>query len=362
MTLDTAAVLALGGGFQAYFRQKSDMSIYEWPMDVMAEVAAFCRARQPYCHKAQSVPQAAMLFSGESVYRNGATISRAFGPWGDHGGGLLTPARGCLQAVLDLQYSVDVLLESYLAERVDSYPLVIIPEWNILNEALKMRLLAYVKDGGNLLLIGPDAADLFAAEMDITWVKDKAKESRFLESDGFFANVNTECRMAKLGVNAKSWGMLYGDFDVTEDNIPAASITAYGKGKIAATYFNLGQLYVKSYTFAYRTFLGKLMDHLFPEPKVTVSGSPYVEVAINMLNEKLMVNLINTSGPHADKTVRAFDTITPVGPLEVVIRTGKKPKSVMLQPAGVKLDYTYRNAQVTVNIPKLIIHDVIVLD
>ena len=43
---EAAVVLALGGGFQAYFQQKRDGSIHDERMPVMGEVAKFCRARQ----------------------------------------------------------------------------------------------------------------------------------------------------------------------------------------------------------------------------------------------------------------------------------------------------------------------------
>ena len=49
---EAALVLAQGGGFQAYFKQKRDGSIYDWHMALMGATAEFCRARQPVCHRA----------------------------------------------------------------------------------------------------------------------------------------------------------------------------------------------------------------------------------------------------------------------------------------------------------------------
>ena len=66
---EAAVVLALGGGFQAYYKQKRDGSIYDEQMPVMAEVAKFCRARQAICHHAEMVPQVALLFSTAAHYR-----------------------------------------------------------------------------------------------------------------------------------------------------------------------------------------------------------------------------------------------------------------------------------------------------
>ncbi len=58
---EAAIVLALGGGFQAYFKQKRDGSIFPWQMKLMAETGAFCRAREAVCHKAEPVPQVALF-------------------------------------------------------------------------------------------------------------------------------------------------------------------------------------------------------------------------------------------------------------------------------------------------------------
>ena len=52
---EAAVVVALGGGFQAYFQQKRDGSIFSERMPVMAEVAKFCRARQALCHRSEAV-------------------------------------------------------------------------------------------------------------------------------------------------------------------------------------------------------------------------------------------------------------------------------------------------------------------
>jgi len=56
---EAAVVMALGGGFQMYFPQRRDGSVREWQYPIMAEVASFCRARQPFCHQATPIPRSA---------------------------------------------------------------------------------------------------------------------------------------------------------------------------------------------------------------------------------------------------------------------------------------------------------------
>ncbi|HYW78209.1 MAG TPA: hypothetical protein VE890_01485, partial [Thermoguttaceae bacterium] len=67
---EAAVVLALGGGYQAYFKQDRDGAIRDpAEMDVMAQVARFCRDRQAFCHRSIAVPQIALLYSTAGHYR-----------------------------------------------------------------------------------------------------------------------------------------------------------------------------------------------------------------------------------------------------------------------------------------------------
>ena len=124
----------------------------------MAEVAKFCRARQALCHRAVQVPQVAILFSTAAHYRkSNGLFSRD-----------LARINGALQALLEGQQSVEIQGEHHLTGRMAEYPLIVVPEWEYLEPQFKEELTAYVKGGGNLLLIGPGTAALFATELGMT--------------------------------------------------------------------------------------------------------------------------------------------------------------------------------------------------
>ena len=65
---EAVVVLAQGGGFQFVCHPTRSGLIEDRLMDMMAEVAQFCRARQAVSHQTQSVPQVALLFPGKSIY------------------------------------------------------------------------------------------------------------------------------------------------------------------------------------------------------------------------------------------------------------------------------------------------------
>ncbi len=358
MKQEAAMVLSLGGGFQAYFQQKKkDGAISLWQMKLMSELAEFCRARQAFCHRAEPVPQIALLYSGASFYRQN---TRLFSPWT----GLLIPTQGILQSLLDSQQSVEILMEYQLQDKMKEYPLIIVPEWDYLEEAFKQQLLQYTEEGGNLLLIGPKVAAMFAQQLGVVLEHSEGLEPvrQWLEYGDWLAGHYTFAQSVTLTEKAKPIGKLYPDNDNTGEYKPAASITPYGKGKIAATYMNIGERYIHAATTVSREFLNGIVKELFPKPLVTVSGSHQVDVAVNRLNGKLSINLTNTSGPHDNPKVYVYDEIPAVGPLHMTIRTENEPSSVMLEPDGKKLDFEYKDGELSLTISRLEIHGVIVIN
>lgn len=158
---EAAVVLALGGGYQAYFKQDRDGAIRPAEMDTMAEVARFCRERQACCHRSVAVPQVALLYSQAGHYRSSP---RLFHPSGSDGIDVLKKA---LSLMLGQQYAVQIVGEHHLAGAMSQWPLIVVPGWGYLEPAFRDELAAYAKSGGGLLLIGPGPARLFEGELAV---------------------------------------------------------------------------------------------------------------------------------------------------------------------------------------------------
>ncbi len=351
---EAAVVLALGGGFQAYFKQKRDGSIFPWQMKLMAETAKFCRAREAICHKAAPVPQVALLLCSKAFYRNN---ERVFSPWG----GLLEPMKGVLNALLDGQNSVEILNEYHLTGNLDKYPIVVIPEWDYLPPKFKKELLAYVSNGGKLLCLGPQSAKLFKQELGVRFVGKPDDKTHWLEHNDWLGGIKGALQRVKRSRRAKAFGNVYAENDNVGPSETAASIAKLGKGKIAAVYFDCGITYNTCRTTVLRDFLNDLVKELFPKPTVEVEGSHLVDVSVMTKDGKLCVNLVNTAGTHANADYQTYDEIPPVGPLAITIRT-KKPKAIRRRPGNRKLKFTYAKGEAKLTIPRLEIHDIIVVE
>ncbi len=302
---EAAVVLALGGGFQAYFTQNRDGSVRLNELEVMAQVAEFARARQPYCHHSLQIPQVALLFSTEAYQRNCPGL---FSRYQDN-----DKLRGVLQCLLESQNSVDIVSEEMLGRDINRFPLVVIPEWNYLSPTFCLDLIEYVKTGGNLLVVGNESAKLF---VDVA------------------------------GISLKDGS--------------SPTITKIGTGRIAFIPKPIGLEYAKSGDESLRKLVNETVRTLFPKPLVEVSGSPWVDVSVSKLNEKLTIHLVNTSGNH--KETRIIENIDPVGPLQVTIRCDKKPSKITLQPAGKTCNFEYSGGKVRLKVESVPIYDILVVE
>ena len=353
---EAAIVLSLGGGFQTYLKQKKDGSVATWQMKHMGEVAKFCRDRQEYCHKAEAVPQIAFLYAKDAYYRK---IKKVFGAWS----GELIPVQGALQALLDSQNAVEVLMDHQLLGRMHEYPLIVIPEWEYIEPSLKEELTAYVHSGGNLIIIGPKTAEAFQEELSIEFTGDiEEDKNQWIEANNWLGAMRTVSRPVVMKSRAVEFGKLYDENDINNPIGTAASIATLGKGRIAATYFNFGERYINGTTSVARDFLSGLVKEMFPDPIVEVKGSHFVDLTVNKINGILAMNLVKTVGMHASLKTIAFDEVPAVGPLHIKIRYGQRPEKVIAQPEGSALDFTYEEGIIHTTLSKLEIHNTILIN
>lgn len=351
---EAAEVLAQGGGFQVYFQQNRDASVNLSDMKVMAEIARFCRARQKFCHKSVSVPQIGLILSTDAYYRK---IKGLFSAGSDG----MNAFRGILQSLLESQHAVDVVMEHQLNEDINRYPLLIYPEWEYINPEFKNKLIEYVENGGKLLIIGPASTRFFLKELGIHPIDSISERVNRLEYKGRWASIKSNSQL----INPMEDVIAFGNLNYNKVNpavySSAGSIRKLGKGEIAGVYLNLGERYLNGKVTITRDFLHELVNKIFPDPIVSVTGSHDVDVSLNRINGKLAINLVNTAGPNANTNVYVYDDIPPLGPLLVEVLLDKKPGSVSIEPSGHSLKVNYENGLLRVTIPRLEIHEVLLI-
>ena len=351
---EAAAVLALGGGVQVYFTQRRDASIDLSRMEVMAEVAQFCRARQRYCHRAVAVPQIAYLHSrADHDQRYKALFTNLE---------FHDVKMGTLGALLDAQYCVEVLGEHHMLGRMKRWPLIVLNEIEGMDKEFRRQLLEYVRRGGNLLLVGPGTAKRFSAELGIAWAGPEVERTCWIEAGGALGALKTPVRPVRLRRGTKVCGLVHASNDVSSPGEPVATVRRLGRGRIAGIYLNFGEPYKRATSFAARDFLASIVHGLFPRPLVEVRGSHTVDVSLARLRGQLTVNLVNTAGPHCQDSMLTWDEIPALGALEVRIRLPKRPRRIVLAPGRKPLHFTYARGVATCVVPRLDIHAVLLVE
>ncbi len=295
---EAALVVALGGGFQTYFRQRRDGSIFTEQMPLAGEVARFARARQAFSHGGRPVPQIALLLSTPGHYRRTQALFQRS----------LSPLSGLLEALTESRCAVDVVSEHHLQGRLADWPLVVVPDWEVVEPRFRDELQAHVRDGGRLLLVGRGPLALYRAELG-----ERPEGER------------------------------------------KASLHVLGKGLVAVLPFDAGTEYQERHEETLRAQLASLVTRLFPEPLAELEGSPALElIPMRSRDGLLTVHLVNVSGPHRSQTL--IDTIEPVGPCVLRLRLERRPAALRLLPGEQALDFEYADGIARVRVPAIAVH------
>lgn len=352
---EVAVVLMQGGGFQIYHNPTRSGYLVEPIIAQEEAVAAFCRARQAASHKSTSVPQVALLLSSESFWDK---FDAVFAPWGD----VFLELEGALHALLNLYYSVDILAEHQLQPRLREFPLVVIPDSHKLTDEFRKALADYVEQGGNILLLGEKCARLFepilGAELEggpAERAAELASPSGVTSSGGLWQKVKP--------TTSRAAGYVYPTRDTRKDGEVAATVNLFGKGKVGAVYGPVASIYFRSHHPWLREFIGELTATLFPDPAVRVEGSYCLDVSLRTTRDgKLSVHLLNTAGMPLPDRYGFTDFIPPLEDIRLTIKTPARPKSVTWVPDGGTLDWSWTDGRLTVTVPKLKIHGVLIID
>lgn len=331
---EAAEIMAMGGGVQFYYQQNRDLSLKPWLATTLSEIAAFCRARQQYVHKAKAIPQIALLYPTVSYQKN------ATRPYANSTAML----QGAMNLVLDGQYPVEILMEHHLRGKMDQYPLIIIPECDYLEASFLEELKRYARDGGSLLIIGTETAKLFEKELGLKSLVKADDGQAFIATSDKIGAIRSALVSVELLPGVKAISSFYNSSDFRDKgkNI-SSSVNKVGNGKVAGIYFNAGSAYLEYKSPVLRDFISNCITELFPKPMVKVGGSHLVHVTVNQLNGKIFVNLLNVAGEHTNQTAIGYDEIPSLKDLIISINTIKKPAKIVLQPDGKILKFDFQN-------------------
>lgn len=350
---EAAEVLAMGGGYQTYWQQNRDGSPQPHLFREMADIVRFSNERKKFCFKGEIVPQVGLLYATYSWKR--ILTDKLYTAHGQDN------IKGILNMLLNSQLPVEILMDHQLVIGLEKYPVIVLPEWEHLDPVINDQLINYVIKGGNLLVIGAEASGDFAEQLGVKM------DSIIQKNTAVYAGFNNQILGFKTDFRwvqpvaatlTKGIRLTANDWRFKSSN-PIATICSLGKGKIAGVYMNIGNFYNQNKNPLLPALLAYLIKTMQPDLLSSISGSSSVHQVISRKNGKLYIHLINVSGPHDNPNVLVYDEVKPLQNLTVNLSLQHAPKSVRLQPESTKLNFSYKNGKVTVEIPQLSIYSII---
>lgn len=350
---EAAEVISMGGGYQSYFTQNPDGSIKPWYFSLMGELGKFCRARQPYCKNAVTIPQIGLWYSTHSKRKQTDQVYGWSAP----------NVEAILSMLLDGQNTVEILYDHQIKTSIDTYPLIVIPEWTDLNAEWQELALNYVKKGGNLIVIGSKAVKTFEPTLGVHFTGSPENKVVYLGMDNQISGIKTSVQAVVPNPGTKVIGEIYStdDFQYGTGN-PVATVCAYGKGKIAGFYTDISSAYYTYQARGYLKIMNKLINDLVPGLLVKIKGSDYVHTTLAQKKGKWFIHFINAAGAHFNNKVYEYDTIPATGELQVFVKTSLPVKLVLHQPDGRILPFIKKQGGISVTVPSVALHSILQIE
>lgn len=323
---EVSSVISLGGAFELYFNQNRDASLPLNLQSLITDVARYAKARKKYCFKSIPVKEIGILYASQSANQQKKIPNKDITD-------LYTSTKNILGSLLDNNYQVDILNESYLSTKMSSYPVIILPEWKALSTTTKRLLNLYSKNGGKLLLIGADGIKFFDTELNVNLVGTPVKTKMNFGSNASSITTSFQQTRLKTG-NANSIN------SKTAGNSPDWMKVTSGKGIISAVPFDISSAGTNL------LFIDSVLSQIGQAKKVDVSVKG-IRAVLSVQKDIRVLNLINISNSNQ--------------PLVVSVECLSQPVQVFSGVSNEKINFTFKNNRVYFKLNKLVDHEIIII-
>lgn len=375
--LQAAAIITANGG--RWNIGEFPASRDRQPADAMLKLAAagaeFVRARQAWTHKTDPVPLIAILQSASTQYAR--VIPRARPPvgaeqehivsdsglvevvgkgnpgttriyWHDNRAAPLE-VTGAGEALLENNLPFDIINDATLNDRLGDYKILIVGDQFRLDDDTVAAIRRFVENGGGLLATGrtieTGLADVIGARTATATPVERATVQWGDSPVEWLAPLPVKPDGAEIAQSFRDFG-----------GRPAVVRRRLGKGRVLYVAADVFRTFMESspYTSWSRSRAGHetmrravadWIAELAPDLSFACSAPPWIEVALRRKGPDLLVQLVDRSFEWR-KTPRGESQ-----PVELALRTDRKPERVTLQPGDRTVEWVWRDGAVRASIP-----------
>lgn len=289
-----------------------------------------------------------------------------------------------------LQGVVDILLENQFdfdfvsGGNFDKFDTVIVPSGVLLRDEDKSPLLAFIKRGGRLLLIG--SAFVKDGKHQIATGVNKISESKndtdFIKADIDGANLPASPFLAyapapKVTVGDAEvisqlypplFNRTYGRFcghrntPYDKDGAPLPAMTKYGNTVFMA--HDIGALYAEWGMLCYKDYMMAALVNILgykPVLKTSFGSAGRVTMLRQAEKSRYSINLTYAT-PMTRGAAQIIDEILPVHDIKIEVEIPEKAKSVKIPLQNEALEFSSSDGKVSFTLPRLHCHETIIIE
>lgn len=348
-------------GDQMHPRGALDRGVYERIGQVYAQI----EAREPWCIGSKKQADIGIMMVNSTTKKD------------------FTANEGALRMMLELHQQFDFI---DCTDDLSKYKLIILPDKAPIDTQMAEKISAYLEQGGKLIASGysgfdADAQDFVIKELGVEYVGTNPYiPSYIVLEDSFRGDLPVlEYAMyqesvsvkAKEGSEVLAWeGRPY--FNRTYDrfcshrHFPFECLT--GNASIVK---NGNVIYLANQVFSEYIELGvrlnrdiveKCINLLLDAPLVRSNLPASAEVTYRTQQDKTIVHILHYIAEKKSRRMTVVDTKLPLIDIQMEIRCEKAPQKVYLAPTMEELKYAYKEGYVSVEIPKLLGHGMVVIE
>jgi alpha-L-fucosidase len=357
---EAAVVLGQGGAVLLYDQPQRSGRLTAWHQDLLAEVARFCRERQEYCFRTETIPQVAVLHSQNAYYRQ---KDREAGRLYDR-----SPAsramEGAVHAILENGFSADILNEETLLARMADYSVVVVPEQEGVPQEIADGLREYVRAGGHLLLSGADVAEAYPDLVGTDAITGRRYGTSWVPVDDGCVTVPGPWQAVGLRGATEIAPLLYQQEPaLNRTGSPAATVNRFGKGTVVAIHGPVFRSYYEAHYPRLRCFIGSVLDQVKSSELISLDGPWWIEMSARKKGERILIQFVNRScAGHLAANRHVVEDVPDAGPFSVTIPLDNEPTRCYLAPDETGLEWTWKEGRLTAQIAGLGIHNVLVIE
>ena len=345
-------------------------------MELAGEAFRFARERESLIHEARPIADVALINSfTDHLFTSGS-------PSRDE-----SALRGAFLAAVESGHTVHILLESDLKEHLRGYKMALICETGFLGEDVCEIIRRFVADGGRLVVCGkvPLGTDGDSLE-DVLGVRVEGES----DDDRAYLRVPDEYadQLWPDWEPVRPWVLVHGRYQLTSaerakvltqivapgaryqlgaqapshsTEFAAITLNDFGKGKAAFCVLPLAGDYWRRGNSGAKYILSGMIDLVLPDRTVEVKGDLSLQVALALKENAMIVHLLSYHAERRPGNPPVVERIPPVKEIELRIRVGRSPTSLIQLPEGRRLDWEFEEGLLQTIIPDMHIHTAVLI-